>query len=346
MDYINNRCQCSLRQIDPIPLIWISNRTALYFNQSTVVIDGEGRPLICHADMIRAVEYTLLTISILASILILLTHVLFKELRTLPSLLLVNLTVALLLGDSSRLMRLIPITSFSYCDTLDILYYSFFVTRFIWMNVMAVELIRIFRSIVHLQLSSGKKWKSLTVYMIIAWGISLVIASILIALHYAIREPEEILLPGDPPPLACGINTPEIALVIAVLLLTTAFNVVAFVIITVYFCKASCNSKIRKTDKRLKDLTRLVVAVFLSLGLVGTIGYFLLFLELALNESTVIITRYFVLPFFQDSQSLLLAAVFLCTSKVAKLYWSLLTCKYHKKSKKRLEKNSTSLSLT
>ena len=93
-------------------------------------------------------EYSILAyigcpLSVIGCILILLTYSLFKELRTLPSQILMHLAVAILVGN---LLILVggPIgeTFNIICTPVAILSHYIFLSQFSWMSLMSTEIAR------------------------------------------------------------------------------------------------------------------------------------------------------------------------------------------------------------
>ena len=343
MVYTNNTCHCLLVRADS---------PTLAFGQMNIT-DSQGNFLTCEVNVTNTtpsiIEYIILPISILGSLLIIITHLLFKEMRTLPSSLLVNLAFALLISDTLRFIFILTLVIYTevpvvFCEVLYTFYFFFIFARFFWMNMMGIELVRTFRSILSLQIDTGKKYKSFIFYMSFGWGIPLAVSVLIIILKNTVSKEE----------LSCTeTNTIEYIILVITIILSILFSIILFIVVGVLFCRVSCRSNIKKSNnKKLCDQFRLLIAVFLSLGLVGIIGYIIYFISNVIQSSMGVDASMWIgrdiLNIFQDSQSILLSIAFLCTRKVLRLYWSLFTCKGKRdreEQKNRLQKYSTTMSI-
>ena len=275
------------------------------------------------------ITYITTSISIVGSIAILLTYTIFKQLRTLPSKILMNLAAAFLAGDliillygvSASLSDTIPV---EVTATIAILLHFLFLSRFSWMSLMGFETCRVFNLAVKLQSDISKKAKSilLAIYLIIGWGLPLTITVITIIVNYTT---DGLVLYGeafngsvgtDPP--RPWINHPTSAVIAFIIpaVLALLFNAVAFVTLFVLLCKAT--KKERSIQSFLKYF-RIVGALFTAMGLTWLFGLIALIPEL----------RWAWYPFIilNSTQAMWIAVCFLLTKKIIKLYISLFNCK-------------------
>ena len=333
-----------------------NNDTLTYEGEVYKIIthDSQGRPIIC-TNFTRSgivpmnetrempplvfivLTYITSSLSIIGSIAILLTYSIFKELRSLPSKILMNLASAFLAGDLLILLYNIIASSFASIPlegtaTTAILLHFFMLSRFSWMNLMAFETCRVFSLAVKLQSDISKKSKRilLLIYLLIGWGLPLAITVITIIVNYTT---DGLVLYGETSNGSAGrpwINHHASA---AVVFLTPAvlallFNGAAFITVVVLLCKSAQSNQTKgKSIAKYWKHIRISGALFTVLGVSWVLGLFALLPAL----------RWAWYPFiiFSASQALWIALTFLLTEKIIKLYISLITCD------KQLSKAST-----
>ena len=261
------------------------------------------------------------SLSVVGSFLILLTYILFKELRTLPSKILMNLAAAIIV---SNLFILIggPITSRfpskNLCTSVAIILHMFFLAQFSWMSVMAFEMIRSLRRATKLTPDSKHfKTRLLIVYFVLGWSIPLVITVVSIMVNFTT---DNLVLYGeleDGTQGSCWINHLESAVVafIVPVALSILFNGIAFVCVTVLLCGAWCTESKLDNEKRVPFL-RVYVAIFSITGLTWLFGF------LAILAGTVWAWYPFII--LNTTQGFSIFIVFIFTKKVALLYLKLL----------------------
>ena len=268
------------------------------------------------------ITYITTSISIVGSIAILLTYTIFKQLRTLPSKILMNLAAAFLAGDfiillydvSASLSNSLPV---ELTATMAILFHFLLLSRFSWMSLLGFETCRIFNLALKLQSDIPNKAKSilLIIYMIIGWGLPLAITVITIIVNYAT---DELVLYGETENGSTGppwINHPTSAVIafICPAVLALLFNVVAFATSFVLLCKAAGSMR------SVKKHVRIIVALFTAMGLTWLFGVIALIPELSWAWYPFII--------LSSTQAMWIAVMFLLTKKIIKLYISLFNCK-------------------
>ena len=273
------------------------------------------------------ITYITTSISIVGSIAILLTYTIFKQLRTLPSKILMNLAAAFLAGDliillygvSASLSDSIPV---EVTATIAILLHFLFLSRFSWMSLMGFETCRVFNLAVNLQSDISKKAKSilLAIYLIIGWGLPLTITVITIIINYTT---DDLVLYGEAFNGSVGpprpwINHPTSAVIAFIIpaVLALLFNVVAFVTLFVLLCKAT--NKERSLQSFLKYF-RIVGALFTAMGLTWLFGL----IALIPGQSWA----WYPFIILNSTQAMWIAVWFLLTKKIIKLYISLFNCK-------------------
>lgn len=256
------------------------------------------------------------SLSVVASLFLLVTYMLFKELRTLPSLLLMNLCLAFLVGDVLILVGssfAVPSASQSNtpCVVVAVLLHYFFLARFCWTNMIAFEMVRSFTAALKLMpvMSGNAKEKTLVVYSIVGWGIPLVITAITIIVNFTVNG---LVRYGTE---TCWINDVVLAVgaFVAPLAVSLLFNIISFIWIVSNLCKSSVSWK--SSGKHVTN-ARVYVAVFSVMGLTWIFGF------IAILARTSWVWYPFII--LNSTQALIVTVSFTCTKKVALSYLDLL----------------------
>ena len=141
-----------------------------------LVYNHQGHPLVACIPQpiplptgIVIVSWVSYSLSILGGVFILLTHSLFKELRTLSGILLMNLSIAIIMLNFSL----------TVLETIRSLPFEFFLTFFLyftclefaWMTLLSVQMTRSLYLAWKLTrpFQVGSKWWLILVYMLVAW---------------------------------------------------------------------------------------------------------------------------------------------------------------------------------
>ena len=313
----------------------------------TVLLNGEvyevinymgGNPVVCLSQNGSFLEnttvlyysyptgYFILTnigcsLSVVGSFLILLTHILFKELRTLPSKILMNLAVAIIVSNLFILIGGPIISSFpgkNLCTSVAIILHMFFLAQFSWMSVMVFEMIRTLRNATKLTPESKHfKTRLFVAYFVLGWSIPLVITVASIIVNFTT---DDLVLYGeleDGTQGSCWINHLESAIVafIVPVALSILFNGVFFVCVTVLLCSAwRTESKLDK-EKHVPFL-RVYIAIFSITGLTWLFGFLAILARSA--------WAWYLFIILNSTQGFVIFIMFLFTKKVALLYLELL----------------------
>ena len=316
----------------------LGNDTVMLGDEIIDVIeyDGFGRPLICPPNETTIIRnttvysyptgYFILTyigcsLSVIGSALVLLTYGIFKDLRTLPSLILMNVAAAILMNNLFILIGG-PVTqafpSLGLCATVAICLHFFFLAQFAWMSIMSFQMARTFYQARKLKINSkGNKKKVLAFYSLFGWGVPLLIVATSIIVNFAT---DHLVLYGvlaDGTLGSCWINHLESAIVAFVvpLVVSLVFNMVLFVIVTVFLIVAyRSHAKVNKNQNL--PFFRVNVAVFSVTGLTWVFGF------IAILAGTSWAWYPFIV--FNSTQGFVIFIVFLLTKRVLKLYLNLL----------------------
>ena len=202
-----------------------------------------------------------------------------------------------------------------------ILLHYFFVVQFVWTSVACFEIARTLHWATKLKINKSKHFKTkiFIVYLLIGWGIPLIIVLTSIILNFTTNG---VILYGvteDGRRGRCWINDirSQAVVVYTPLVVTLLFNATLFTYISILLCKASrSQAKLNKT-KRTPYL-RIYISIFSVTELAWLFG----FVSLLARQGWA----WYVFIVLNTTQGLTMFVAFLCTKKVAKLYFSLV-CK-------------------
>ncbi|XP_064399443.1 uncharacterized protein LOC135345926 [Halichondria panicea] len=319
----------------------LGNNTIVYEEElfSIVEYDDFGRPIICPPNgttIVRSVTiysypegYFILTyigcsLSVIGSAIVLLTYGIFKSLRTLPSLILMNVSAAILLNNLFIIIGG-PVTqafpNIELCKSVAICLHFFFLSQFSWMTIMSFQMARTFYQATKMKLDSKYKQKVVFgVYFVVGWSLPLAITVTSILVDFTT---EDLVLYGvlkDGRLGSCWINHLESAIVafIVPLVISLVVNMVLFLVVTTYLCLAARSSS--KLDKKHNlPFFRVNAAVFSVTGLTWVFGFIALLAG----------TNWAWYPFIilNSTQGFVIFVAFLLTKHVFALYWNLLVCR-------------------
>ena len=251
-------------------------------------------PLSPGIDIVSLISYSL---SILGGVFILLTYSLFKELRTLSGIILMNLSVAIIMFNFclTVLERILSLSEKVYVAVSLYLVCS----EFAWVTLLLVQMTCILYQAWRLSRPSqvGSKWRLILVYMLIGWGLPLV----------ALLGVIDILL---------------LVLVLPLLFLIVVVNLCLLVIATVFLCLFSRHRRQVRTHSYYSDLIRLWVAFFAVTLRTPTFIFSIIFANIFVDDNRVS----FAYMILSSAEVVIISLAFLCTKKVLKLYRDLLTC--------------------
>ncbi|KAJ7389179.1 hypothetical protein OS493_032983 [Desmophyllum pertusum] len=145
----------------------LSNRS-LYKNGSNMIYDFmliDGKAAICvsvSSDSVKAnvalavISYVGIGLSIACLVLVLITYLLFKELRSLPGVNLMNLCLSLLIAHSLFMTAGGATHNRLVCTSVAVLLHYFYLSSFIWMSLIAFDTYRTFSRTCHTRQRTGK----------------------------------------------------------------------------------------------------------------------------------------------------------------------------------------------
>ena len=180
------------------------NGTIIFADETLEVLlyDSVGHPLVCPGNQslveantsavtslpgVTELTYVGSSLSILGSAFVLVTYILFRRLRTLPGILLMNLSVAilttnLLLVVGGAAMQRVP--SVGLCSTFSTIFHFSYIAQFLWMSLFSIELMhRVYKAKKPAH-PRRDRWWALPMYMIVGWATPLVIMGVTIGLNF------------------------------------------------------------------------------------------------------------------------------------------------------------------
>lgn len=335
--------ECPLIALERSEFTYVDDERVLFRGEVKEVLfwtfDGDSKPVICSnfkqngtilvtvTTNITTIEfiypkgfaiasYVGCSLSIAGSSYLLVTYSLFSELRTLPSLLVMSLSVAFLVGDllivlGSSLVALASDQSGKACVAVAIFLHYFFLARFCWSNMIAFEMVRSFTAATKLVpvVSSRAKRRLFVLYSAVGWGVPLLITMVSVIVNFSdsnlIRYGVE----------TCWINDVKSAINVFVtpLVLSLTVNLITFVWIIFNLCKSTVQNK---TGKKPQLNVRLYVAVFSVMGLTWIFGFVAILARSAWAWYPFIVLN--------STQALIVSLSFACTKKIARDYLDLL----------------------
>ena len=252
------------------------------------------------------------TLSVIGCTFVLLTYSLFRELRTLPGQILMNLA-ATILATSVFLLVGIPLFALGereeLCHTSAILLHWIVLCQFSWMAVMSFELARTLCRALNLQPVQNKKVlkKIFLLYMLIGWGLPTIITGVSVLVNYTT---DYIRYGVDGFCWIGHTNSFYIAFVVPVAL-GIVFNGISFTVSVSMLYRASrTQSKLKKQNNT--SYLRVYLSIFSITGLTWTFGF------VAILARTNWAWYLFII--LTSTQGFTICLAFLFTQKVVSLY--------------------------
>ena len=317
----------------------VDNGTALwiqgdYFNVS--FYDNLSRPVICrdcHLPLVVSETVILITgmcitsLSILASMALLITYTLFRTLRTFPSKVIMNLAAAFLAGDVCYMVRLSLL--FSGISekwtvlTLFVVWWYLMGARYMWMSLAGFEMSRTIYDGINLRFASERKRKKLLiVYILLGWGVPLPLSVVAAAVEFTDNQSKYLF----------GIY----GYIIIGFMFLFNIGIVIFLSFMLYNAAKSRN-KLNHTVKRRNPIfVRVFLVILTVLGLPRVLVFLMLIREVHVNVFTILDTL------LNISQPLIVSIAFIGTKKVIRKYLELCGCKDKDKKTNGRQKNSNS----
>ena len=335
----------------------LDNDTLLFRNDTFDILGYNGSsPIICsnfsqngtvqqnmtlysYPPTFTVLTYVGCSLSVVGCLVVLLTYSLFRELRTLPGQILMNL-VSTILATCLFLLVGIPIAVLAekdeLCDAAAILLHWLTLSQFSWMSIMSFELLRtLYRaSNLHPMEDKSRKNKIFFLYFLIGWGIPLVFTLITVIVNYT----TDVIQYGSDGFCWIG-HVPSFYVVFVVpVAISIVFNGITFIITFSLLFKASRNqAKLNKQQNT--SYLRVSLSAFSITGLTWIFG----FLAIVVRDDWA----WYAFIILTSTQGLVICAAFIFTQKVGGLYKKYLIRKFHpitsSKSKTKQRTQETSL---
>ena len=255
------------------------------------------------------------SLSILGCSLMLLTFVLFKELRTLPSKVLVNLSITILI----YIMLLLIGTWNShggYCVTYAVFAQMFVLARFSWITIMLVEIGRTLRNALRMTPDTSEKSKLylFAAYLLFGWGTPFVITMVTVVVNFT-TDFVQYERDSSRTRSICFIDHLGSVLVafIVPIVFSIILNGILFIFISVLIFKGwRSQSKLQK-DKKVPFLR-----VYIAILIISISACMLAFITISMDIDWV----WYPYVLLDSLQGFFVFIAFFFTKKIASLYWS------------------------
>jgi G protein-coupled receptor Mth (Methuselah protein) len=130
-------------------------------------------------------------VSLIALVLVLITYALFQELRNIPGWNLINLSIALMVAQSSFLAGAFMSEIVLACFIVSLITHYGFLASFFWMNIIAFDMFRNFRDKSSLVLLKKVEIKSrLYKYALYGWISPIIIVLVGLTLDLSLKDPQ------------------------------------------------------------------------------------------------------------------------------------------------------------
>ena len=125
-------------------------------------------------------------LSLTGCVAILLTYSLFKELRSLPGKILMNLAAAIPIASIFTLASLFVVEKLAVCKTIAIILQYTYTAEFIWMSVLSFEIARALRQANTSLINNSARTEKFgfLVYLVIGWGVPMLVTMCTAAVNF------------------------------------------------------------------------------------------------------------------------------------------------------------------
>ena len=274
---------------------------------------------------ITIITYVGCSLSVIGCLLLLLTYCCFRELLTLPSKILMNLAIAIMVADLLLIVG-VPIVEIlvitELCIAIAVSLHFFFLALFSWMTILCFEMMRTFYN-AHQMKPVRPSTTLFVIYVFLGWGLPFLIVGASLIANFvtdAILRFDNLVLYGvleNGMVGSCWINHFESAIVafIAPVTLSLLLNLIFFTVIVVLLCLAVRSQTRLDKDNKNTPYIRVVIAIFFVSGLTWGFGFLAILIGTAWSWYPYILLN--------STQGLVIFLAFLCTKKVGGLYLSI-----------------------
>ena len=290
-----------------------SNKSVAICEKFMVHFITKARQTIRNNEALRYITFIFFVISILLLIFLLVTYILFAQLRTLPGKNLMNFAASLLLFKIFWLS-----SSFSEvrsdraaCMAMAIMEHYFLMASFVSKSVIAFHTCKVFaRELPAPKMSKGQERKLFCTYLALVWLLSGIFVAICVVL-----DDQDVVKLGYGESEICWFTennayTYSFTIPVAILLL---FNIIAFVTTAVYLRKHCQNTAARQASGNRRSNLSIYVKLSTLMGFTWLFGLLAL-----VAKSTTVFWYFFVI--FTSLQGVFVAAAFVLNAKTFGLY--------------------------
>ena len=291
---------------DSLPII-CSN-----YSQNGTFLQNVTRFYYSYPPAFSILTYVGCSLSVIGCVVVLFTYSLFKELRSLPGQILMNLASAIL-ATCLFLLVGIPIISLAekdeLCEATAILLHWLMLSQFSWMSIMSFELARtLFRAsrLRQVEHNSTKK-KIFLLYLLIGWGIPTAITIISVIVNYT----TDLIGYGEDG--FCWISHMDsfYAVFVAPVVLSIIFNGITFTVTVSLLFKAS-RAQAKLNKEQSISYFRVYLSVFSITGLTWVFG----FIAIVVRDDWA----WYTFIVLTSTQGFVICLAFILTQKVGSLY--------------------------
>ena len=252
------------------------------------------------------------SLSIVGCALVLLTFCLFKDLRTLPAKIVLNIAITILGTDVLVILALLEATQSSgFCDAVAIILHFFVLSQFSWMTILCIEACYSFYLANRLVSVDAKSTRcKFAVYCVISWMVPLLIVVTCVVVNYSVphwviygKNPNEVCWIANFHSSVAVLLVPASLLIVVQLILLTMAGV---------FLYQTSQNKSREDSKTSTPYLRVVLAMFFASNSLWIFG----FISLAIN----ITWTWYPFIILLSVQGFVMFFGFYGTKKVLKLY--------------------------
>ena len=325
-------CDGEFIVLDEDEFTLIDNRTLMFHGDVYEIFDyNDSLPIICsnysqNGTFLRNVTrfyysypptssiltYVGCSLSVIGCVVVLFTYSLFKELRSLPGQILMNLASAIL-ATCLFLLVGIPIISLAekdeLCEATAILLHWLMLSQFSWMSIMSFELARtLFRAsrLRQVEHDSTKK-KIFRLYFLIGWGIPTAITIISVIVNYT----TDLIGYGEDG--FCWISHMDsfYTVFVAPVVLSIIFNGITFTVTVSLLFKAS-RAQAKLNKEQSISYFRVYLSVFSITGLTWVFG----FIAIVVRDDWA----WYTFIVLTSTQGFVICLAFILTQKIGSLY--------------------------
>ena len=254
-------------------------------------------------------SYVGIGLSIVCLLLVLITYSLFKELRTLPGVNLMNLCLSLLLAHSMFMaagatrIRLL-------CRSIAVLLHYFHLSSFVWMSLIAFDTYRTFSRTCYSRHRTGKLTAR---FLVLGWVPALVFVVVCFSLDHS-----GLVAIGYGGRNHCWINNAKSNMFVFVI--PVAFSILLNALL--FFLTVNSIRKIKKQTQKVGNVASSRRNLVLFVKLAALMGFTWIF-----GYLKILVSSYFDYPFviFTSFQGVYIAFAFVFTARVRMMYQNLLS---------------------